>query len=70
MIKGKKMTKAYENKKTYNANWTSDHTKNVTIRFNRDDDVWSMIAELKANGIKMNALFKEAVIREVEKLKQ
>lgn len=58
------MSKAYyENKKRYNRKWTEENTKNITIRFNRNDNVWSMVDELKTNGFKMNAIFKDGVIK-------
>lgn len=61
---------SYEKKKEYNSNWTSANTKNVTIRFNKNDEVWEQIELLKANGLKMNAIFKGAVEKEYEQIKK
>lgn len=61
---------SYNKKKEYNRKWTQDFTKSVTIRLNKEDEVWKMIEELKTNGVKLNAIFKEAVIREYNNLKQ
>ena len=65
------MTKVYyENKKRYNRKWTEENTKNVTIRFKRNDSIWSMIDELKANGYKMNAIFKDGIVKTYEEYKK
>lgn len=53
----------YKNKKAYNRKWTEENTKNVTIRFKRNDTIWDMLDELKANGYRMNAIFKDAIIK-------
>lgn len=60
----------YKNKKAYNRKWTEENTKNVTIRFNRNDTIWGMLDELKANGCKMNAIFKDAIIKAYTEYKE
>lgn len=54
----------YENKKKYNKEWGQENTKALSLRYNKSDEIWEMVEILKQNGIKMNAFFKEAVMKE------